>query len=150
MVERNVTAVHFFSSAGKVIEAYHKVLQPLCQEEDLPIIAMDMLLFLANNPEKTTAQDICRCRGLKPGIVSVYVERLVSEGYLQRQPVPGDRRKSGLTLTEKADAVVMRGRAMQKEFAAALTEGIDQRALAVCFSCLERMRENAARMADGK
>ena len=39
---------------------------------------------------------------------------------------------------------------LQKEFAAALTEGIDQRALAVCFSCLERMRENAARMADGK
>ena len=64
--------------------------------------------------------------------------------------MPGDRRKSGLTLTEKADAVVVRGRAMQKEFAAALTEGIDQRALAVCFSCLERMRENAARMADGK
>ena len=37
-----------------------------------------------------------------------------------------------------------------EDFAAALTEGIDQRALAVCFSCLERMRENAARMADGK
>ena len=113
MVERNVTAVHFFSSAGKVIEAYHKVLQPLCQEEDLPIIAMDMLLFLANNPEKTTAQDICRCRGLKPGIVSVYVERLVSEGYLQRQPVPGDRRKVLLRCTEKAEPLVERGRELQ-------------------------------------
>ena len=89
-------------------------------------------------------------RGLKPGIVSFHVENLAREGYLARRAVPGDRRKSGLTLTEKADAVVVRGRAMQKEFAAALTEGIDQRALAVCFSCLERMRENAARMADGK
>lgn len=89
-------------------------------------------------------------RGLKPGIVSFHVENLAREGYLERRAVPGDRRKSGLTLTEKADAVVVRGRAMQKEFAAALTEGIDQRALAVCFSCLERMRVNAARMADGK
>lgn len=142
MVERNVTAVHFFSSAGKVIEAYHKVLQPLCQEEDLPIIAMDMLLFWANNPEKTTAQYICRCRGLKPGIVSVYVERLVSEGYLQRQPVPGDRRKVLLRCTEKAEPLVERGRELQKRFARRLMEGLGDEELRIFYHCLTVLGQN--------
>lgn len=53
---------------------------------------MDILLFLANNPEHNTAKDICRMRGHKSGIVSVHVERLVNDGLLERQEMPGDRR----------------------------------------------------------
>lgn len=145
-----VNAAEMYAASKSLSEAYAAVMAPLARETGLAGTAVDILLFLANNPGKDTAKDICTMRGLKPGIVSFHVENLAREGYLARRAVPGDRRKSGLTLTEKADAVVVRGRAMQKEFAAALTEGIDQRALAVCFSCLERMRENAARMADGK
>ena len=134
-----VRAADMYAASKSLSEAYAAVMAPLARETGLAGTAIDILLFLANNPGKD-----------KPGIVSFHVENLVREGYLERRAVPGDRRKSGLTLTEKADGVVGRGRAMQKEFAAALTEGIDQRALSVCFSCLERMRENAARMADGK
>lgn len=145
-----VNAADMYAASKSLSEAYAAVMAPLAKETGLAGTAIDILLFLANNPGKDTAKDICAMRGLKPGIVSFHVENLVREGYLERRAVPGDRRKSGLTLTEKADAVVVRGHVMQKEFAAALTDGIDQRALAVCFSCLERMRENAAKMASEK
>ena len=48
------------------------MLTPLCKEAGLPPLAMDILLFLANNPEHNTAKDICRMRGHKSGIVSVH------------------------------------------------------------------------------
>lgn len=145
-----MNAAEMYAASKCLSEAYAAVMAPLARETGLAGTAIDILLFLANNPGKDTAKDICTLRGLKPGIVSFHVENLVREGYLERRAVPGDRRKSGLTLTAKADEAVERGRATQKKFADALTEGIDPRALAVCFSCLERMRENAARMASEK
>ena len=63
-----------FSHANKMTQAYHIMLTPLCKETGLPPLAMDILLFLANNPEHNTAKDICRMRGHKSGIVSVHVE----------------------------------------------------------------------------
>ena len=64
-------------------------MQPLCRREGLASNGVDILLFLANNPGLDTARDICTYRGLKPGIVSFHVEKLVQEGYLLRQPAPG-------------------------------------------------------------
>ena len=75
-----------FSHANKMTKAYHIMLTPLCKETGLPPLAMDILLFLANNPEHNTAKDICRMRGHKSGIVSVHVERLVNDGLLERIP----------------------------------------------------------------
>lgn len=66
--------------------------------------AVDILLFLANNPGRDTARDICTYRKLKPAIVSFHVDKLAREGYLLRQAVPGDRRKCRLVPTEKACA----------------------------------------------
>jgi len=81
-----------FSHANKMTQAYHIMLTPLCKEAGLPPLALDILLFLANNPEHNTAKDICRMRGHKSGIVSVHVERLVNDGLLERREMPGDRR----------------------------------------------------------
>ena len=62
MPDWGYTASKMFNNANKFIEAYHTVLQPLCRETGLPPMAVDILMFLANNPENDTAMDICRCR----------------------------------------------------------------------------------------
>lgn len=54
-----------------------------------------------NNPQYKTAADIVKIRGIKANLVSLHVERLVQEGYLERREVPGDRRKTELICTEK-------------------------------------------------
>ena len=140
MFDVEITPIRVFSNANRFIEAYHAVLQPLCLESGLPPLAVDVLMFVANNPDYATARNICKYRGLKPSIVSVHVERLVSEGYLERQNVPGDRRQTLLVCTEKAQPLVEQGRALQKRFSERLTMGLsdaDKEALHKAMTLLD-------------
>ena len=68
----------------KTAQAYNAMCKPLCQELKLPQTAFDILMFLANNPDCTTARDIVEIRKIKANLVSVNVDRLVQEGYLER------------------------------------------------------------------
>ncbi len=68
----------------KTAQAYSAMCKPLCQELKLPQTAFDILMFLANNPDCTTARDIVEIRKIKANLVSVNVDRLVQEGYLAR------------------------------------------------------------------
>ena len=124
MLDTGITPIRVFSNAARFIEAYHRVLQPLCRESGLPPLAVDILMFAANNPEYATAKNICKYRGMKPSIVSVHVERLVGEGYLQRQEVPGDRRQTLLICTERAQPLIEHGRDLQRQFSERLTLGM--------------------------
>ena len=106
---------------------------------------VDILLFLANNPSLDTARDVCTYRGLKPGIVSFHVEKLVQEGYLLRQPAPGDRRKCRLVCTEKAGPVVQQVVSCRRRFSAAWP-GLEPEDLAAFRRCLEGFRRNLSQM----
>ena len=59
--------------------------------------------------------------------MSVNVNRLVEEGYLHREPVPGDRRKTRLLCTAQAQPIIDKGRALQAQFAARLLSGMSER-----------------------
>ena len=131
-----------FSHANKMTQAYHIMLAPLCKETGLPPMALDILLFLANNPEHNTAKDICRMRGHKSGIVSVHVERLVNDGLLERQEMPGDRRQTRLICTEKAQDIITRGRDIQWQFGLRLMEGISKEDHETMHRCFERIDVN--------
>lgn len=142
MLDGMITPSRIFNHAQKFLEAYHAVLQPLCRESGLPPMAVDILLFIANNPEQATASGICQLRGLKPGIVSVHVDRLVSEGLLERREVPGDRRKTHLATTPAAAAIIEKGRALQRRFAARLIDGLSEQDLAALHGALTVMDRN--------
>lgn len=131
-----------FSHANKMTQAYHIMLAPLCKETGLPPLALDILLFLANDPEHNTAKDICRMRGHKSGIVSVHVERLVNDGLLERQEMPGDRRQTRLICTEKAQDIITRGRDIQWQFGLRLMEGISKEDHETMHRCFERIDVN--------
>ena len=109
-----------FSHANKMTKAYHVMLTPLCKEAGLPPLALDILLFLANNPEYNTAKD----------------------GLLERREMPGDRRQTRLVCTEQAQALIERGRQVQWQFGRRLIEGIPEEDLATMRRCLERMDGN--------
>lgn len=113
-----------------MIEAYHKTLRPLCKELKIPPLALDILLYTANNADNATANKICKFRGFKPGIVSVYVEKMAEEGLLERKVDSADRRKSVLVVTEKAMPIVNRGRELQREFKRRIFQGLSDDDLA--------------------
>jgi len=49
-------------------------------------------------------------------LVSVNVEKLAKDGYIKRTNIEGDRRKIRLSLTEKAQPIVGRGKQLQQSF----------------------------------
>ena len=115
MNDNMTTATHMFDHSKKLAEAYEKVMQPLCKKLDMPKTALDVLMFLANNPEFNTAGDVCRYRNIKAALVSFHVEKLVEAGFVERQAVKGDRRKCRLGLHRKGPACYKRGqRAAEK------------------------------------
>ena len=115
-----------FEFAEKISRTYSDECRPLCHELKLPQTAFDIIMFLANNPEYKTARDIVEIRKIKANLVSVNVDKLVNEGYLERKPVENDRRKTELVCTKKAETVIERGRRIQQQFTADLFAGIDE------------------------
>ena len=129
-----------------IMQAYADWCKPLCRELGMPQMAFDILMFLSVNPELCTARDINRHHGFKENILSVNVNKLVSEGYLERRTVEGDRRKVRLALTEKAQPIVARGQRAQEEFASLIKEGMTSQELAIFAKCLSIAGENARKI----
>ena len=125
--------------AHKFARAYAAACKPLCRELKLPQTAFDILMFLANNPGYRTAGDIVEVRRIKANLVSVNVDKLVREGYLRRETVEGDRRKTLLVCTERAQPVIERGRAVQSAFFEQLFAHTDEEMRASFFRTLAVM-----------
>lgn len=142
------TASQLYAALRRFQDAYAAALRPLCERTGMAQGAVDILLFLANNPGMDTARDICTYRHLKPSIVSFHVDNLVQQGYLERQDIPEDRRKCRLVCTDKAAPVIRRGRAVQETFSRQLTEGLTPEELEICFRCFTVFGENMTRLTD--
>lgn len=132
-------SVEFANKTGLV---YSAVCKPLCQKLHLPQTAFDILMFLANNPDRRTASDIVEFRHIKANLVSMNVDRLVKEGYLERRAVAGDRRKTQLLCTPKAQPVIQRGRAVQNAFFDRLLDHTDAPMRQAFFATLEVIGQN--------
>ena len=98
-------------------------------------------MFLKNNPQYKTAADIVKIRGIKANLVSLHVERLVQEGYLERREVPGDRRKTELICTEKTENVWRQGCEIQRTFIETLFSGISAESRKVFEQVMENKKK---------
>ena len=136
--------------ARKTALAYNVICKPLCQELNLPQTAFDILMFLGNNPEYRTARDIVEVRNIKANLVSVNVDRLVQEGYLERRSVAMDRRKTELICTEKAKSLLEEGRAVQQAFGEKLFDGMAQEARKAFMKTLDSIGKNAEEILKGE
>jgi len=128
--------------ARTISSAYNAVCRPLCKELELTQTAFDVLMFLGNNPKYKTAGEIVEIRHIKANLVSVNVERLVREGYLIRRPIVGDRRKTELVCTEKAQPIIERGRKIQESFFERMLENMDNETHKAFLSALNIIKEN--------
>lgn len=136
--------------AHKVSLAYHHVCKPLCQEMNLPHTAFDILMFLGNNPQYTTARDIVEIRQIKANLVSVNIDRLVQEGYIQRCALAGDRRKTQLLCTEKAQPLIQRGQEIQRLFFENLFANVDDELRQAFLQTMQQLEQNLNTILEGE
>ena len=139
-------ATGFLLISQKIAHAYNMLCIPVLEKYDIPKVSFDILMFLANNPECCTAQEISDRRNIKKNLVSVHVDKLVGAGYLERNTVTGDRRKVGLAYTDKAKPVIEAGWQMQRRFYQELTNGISKEDLKMNQRILLAIEANAERM----
>lgn len=146
----NVDSKTTLMALNAFAEAYADACKPICRELGMPQMAFDILMFLHNNPEHCTAKEISRYRGFKENIISVNVNKLVTEGYLLRQNDREDRRKVRLICTEKAQAITSRGREIQERFLRQVQQGLSAEELRIHTHCMETIAANAKRMLERK
>lgn len=136
--------------ARKTSLAYNRTCKSLCQELKLPQTAFDILMFLANNPEFCTARDIVEVRKLKENLVSVNVDKLVCDGYLERHAIESDRRKTELLCTEKAQPIIAKGRQLQQDFIDRILTGLDNETRQKFLEILNIMDQNLDNILKGE
>lgn len=114
------------SFTAKIQGAYEVMCRSVLSEFGMSKTSFDILMFLSNNPDFCTAKEISSMKNIKPNVVSLHVEKLVNDGYLQRRNVEGDRRKIRLVCTEKAEPILLKGHEIQREFFFLLTDGLSE------------------------
>lgn len=118
--------MEYLMISRKTLTAYNKMCEPLLEKYNLPQVSFDILMFLTNNPEYKTAQDVSEIRGIKKNLVSVHVDKLVNAGLLERGFIAGDRRKVSLTCTDKSKEIIDDGLRMQNDFYEHIVSGISK------------------------
>ena len=121
-----MTTIDYTMNLRKTYNAYKKMCEPVFRKYEISPVSYDILMFLANNPEYKTAQDICDFKCIKKNLVSVHVDKLVNAGLLERGYIAGDRRKISLSPTPRASAIIDEGLALQKEFYERIISGISE------------------------
>ena len=103
----------FWDDMAAMRSLYSAQLDAVGREYGLARVELDILLFLANNPQFDTATDIVERRHISKAHVSQSVKSLEQRGCLERCYEGDNRRTIHLRLTERAQAAVDVGRQAQ-------------------------------------
>lgn len=121
---------------------YCSLFTPMLERWAMTQLEVDILLFLANNPDCDTARDIVEKRHLAKSHVSVGVDALAGRGLLERQLHSGNRKSIHLCLTEAAGPLVEEGRAVQRQYGELLLAGFTAGEREELTRMLEKIGEN--------
>jgi MarR family transcriptional regulator for hemolysin len=133
---------NYFDVMASSKKSYSKLLEPICQEWKLTRNELDILLFLANNPEYDRAADIVSLRGIAKSHVSLSVTSLEEKGLLQRRFSEQDRRTAHLELLEQGRIIAGQAREKQLRYFSALYQGISQEEFEVWKNIMRKVRDN--------
>ena len=142
MGKNRIAQFNYFDTMARAQKGYARLLEPICKKWDLTRNELDVILFLANNPDYDRAVDIVNHRGLAKSHVSMSVSSLENRGLLERIPDPADRRTVHLRLTQKAKEITEVGCRVQKQFLDYLHQGVTEEQLELMRLFAERVYEN--------
>ena len=137
------------SFGRKVGRVYGTMCTPILRQYDLNQTEFDLLMFLANNPDKNTARDACRIRGIKKGLVSVTADSLLRRGLITRTADADDRRLARLIPTDASAPIVSAGREVQAAFFRAVTSCLTKEELETYIALTQKLVAHVGAMDTG-
>ena len=141
----------FWDDMAAMRSLYSAQLDAVGREYGLARVELDILLFLANNPQFDTATDIVERRHISKAHVSQSVKSLEQRGCLERCYEGDNRRTIHLRLTERAQAAVDVGRQAQLHCFETFMRGFSATELEQLRGYLARIAENVhAEQEEGK
>lgn len=135
--------IAFLNKYGRAYVTYCK---SICREYDINQTEFDILMFFGNNPEYDCAKDIVDVRKIKANLVSINVDKLVNDGYLERKLMIDDRRKYRLVLTKQGKALVKKGKEVQDSFFELLFDSVSAKDRSAFNKVLELIDNNLERI----
>lgn len=122
------------------MKAHGLVLRELRRGADgLTLPQFDVLAQLERRPEGMTAGQITRALLVTAGNVTGIVHRLAAAGFVERHPVPGDRRAVRVALTPRGRRVAATHVAAHRRRLAAIFARVPARDLARLRTLLRRL-----------
>ena len=140
--------INFFDSTLRAKKKYAQLLEPICEAYGLTRNELDVMLFLANNPQYDRAADIVTRRGIAKSHVSLSVGNLEKRGFLTRRFDENDRRTVHLTLSEEASAIAKAARAEQIRFFKRIYHGLTQEEMALWHNLYTKVCINIEHLDD--
>lgn len=135
--------IAFLNKYGRAYVTYCK---SICREYDINQTEFDILMFFGNNPEYDCAKDIVDVRKIKANLVSINVDKLVNDGYLERKLMLNDRRKYRLVLTKQGKTLVKKGKEVQDSFFELLFDSVSAKDRSAFNKVLELIDNNLERI----
>lgn len=130
----------------RVNKAYRIFLDPVCDHHDLTRIELDILLFLANSPQYTTASDIVKRRFLTKSHVSSAIRTLTEKGLIQKEFRNENKKTVHLILLSSSEEIIQEGQQTQIQFIASLKEGIPSEEMERFKETFSKIMTNADRL----
>ena len=142
--------MNFWEDQKIVTSFYSQCVNPVCEKYGLTRLALDLLMFLSNNPEYNTASDIVRIRLLTKSHVSISLKELETCGLVKTAFQNNNRKTMHISIQEKAAPVIADGKLAQQEFAQKLLQGFSLEEVEMYSKLFQRTCENARKEMEGK
>lgn len=121
---------------------YIHMFDDIIKEEKLTQTEVDVLAFLANNPEYKRAQDIVEIRRITKAQASIAVDKLVKRGLIRREIDENNRRCHLLYTEKKADNIIKKIKAQQKLFDEQAYQNMSQDEISLYHQLLMKVYNN--------
>lgn len=121
---------------------YSNCVESVCEKHHLTRMELDILLFLANNPQFDTAANIVEIRHLTKSHVSTSIRALESRGLLTKSYAPGNHKTIHLAPTPAAGDMIAEGKACQERFLKIIFRNFSEEELATLKQSFSQIADN--------
>lgn len=135
-------ALNIWERQIPVKAVYADCVEWVCKKYGLARSELDILMFLANNPEYNTAADIVEIKHMTKSHVSTSVQNLEKNGYITKYRSPGNQKTIHLSLCERSKEVISDGKKALEAFGEILFGGMTKEETAEFWHLVERMQKN--------